>query len=78
MNQYNRIVSAIEYTISELKRGPKDRQDGESTSVYEQRCEVWYDHKYRFSLFACRCLRDMDKTRAEGYLADLRQIRELI
>lgn len=75
-DQYGRIVSAIEYTLDQLRRGPRAKLDEESSSKYMTRCEVWYDHKFKFTLFAIRCLKDVDKGRAETYLNDLRQIRD--
>jgi|694.fasta_scaffold05059_19 hypothetical protein len=77
-DQFARITSAIEYTLDQLRRGPKSRQDDERPSAYEDRCHSFYDAKYRFCLFAIRCLKQVDKMKAELYLDDLRQLRELI
>ena len=72
--QFLRISSAIEYTLDQLRRGPRGREQFEPTFKYENRCEVFFEHKHRFCLFAIRCLKQIDKNKAEGYLADLRQL----
>lgn len=72
--QFFRISSAIEYTLDQLRRGPKARHEGEPLTVYQRRAEQYFDHKHRFCLFAIKCLKQMDKNKAEVYLADLRQL----
>lgn len=74
MEQYRRVVSAIEYTLDQLRRGPKSREDGEPPGSYERRVETWYECKSRFCLYAIRCLKTFDQPRAEIYLQDLRTI----
>ncbi len=76
--QYGRILSAIEYTLEQLKRGPRDRGDHEKADAYEQRVETWYKHKHRFVLFAIKCIKQTDDFRARQYLTDLRAIRDKI
>lgn len=73
-DQYRRIVSAIEYTLNQLRRGPKGRCDDESADVYEHRVETWYMSKSKFVLYAIKCLKSVDQPRAEGYLLDLRTL----
>lgn len=76
--QYGRILSAIEYTLEQMKRGPKDRGNKESADAYEQRVEVWYKHKHRFVLFAIKCVKQTDQLRAKDYLNELRRVRDSI
>ena len=76
--QYGRILSAIEYTLEQMKRGPKDRESRESADAYEQRVEIWYRHKHRFVLFAIKCIKGTDERRAKGYLSELRRVRDSI
>lgn len=73
-DQYRRIVSAIEYTLDQLRRGPKARFDGEAADIYEHRVETWYMSKSKFVLYAIKCLKQVDGPRAEGYLLDLRTL----
>ena len=72
--QYRRVVSAIEYTLAQLRAGTRGKEDSENPNEYEIRVESWYTNKYRFALYAIRCLKSMDKQRAEGFLLDLRQL----
>lgn len=76
--QYRRIISAIDYTLEQLRRGPKDKSDRETVNDYEIRVEGWYKCKFKFCLYAVRCLKSVDKNRAEGYLTDLRQLQDII
>lgn len=76
--QYKRILSAIEYTLEQMKRGPKDRGERESADAYEQRVDIWYKHKHRFVLFAIKCIKPTDAHRAKAYLNELRTVREYI
>lgn len=76
--QYGRILSAIEYTLEQMKRGPKDRGERESADLYEQRVESWYRGKHRFVLFAIKCIKQTDQFRAKQYLSELRRIRDTI
>lgn len=72
--QYSRIVSAIEYTMDQIRRGPKSMEETENPATYEQRIETWYMCKHRFCLYAIKCLKTLDKGRAENYLIDLRNL----
>jgi hypothetical protein len=72
--QYRRIVSAIEYTLDQLRRGPKGKDAKETAPAYERRLEAWYIGKHKFALYAIRCLKTLDAQRAEGFLCDLRQL----
>lgn len=74
--QYVRMLSAVEYTISQLQRGPKDRGDKESARTYEHRVEIWYKHKVRFVLFAIKCIKPTDEHRANEYLQELRRLKD--
>jgi hypothetical protein len=74
VEQYRRIISAIEYTLDQLRRGPKSREDSEAAEVYAHRVETWYECKSRFCLYAIKCLKTFDLPRAEGYLLDLRTL----
>lgn len=74
--QYGRILSAIEYTLEQMKRGPRDRGGHEKTDAYEQRVEAWYRHKHKFVLFAIKCIKPTDEFRAKQYLTELRRIRD--
>lgn len=76
--QYGRILSAIEYTLEQMKRGPKDRGSREAVDAYEQRVESWYRSKHRFVLFAIKCIKQTDEHRAKQYLTELRRIRDTI
>lgn len=76
--QFRRIISAIDYTLEQLRRGPKDKDDKETIRNYELRVESWYKCKFKFCLYAVRCLKSVDKNRAEGYLTDLRQLQDVI
>jgi hypothetical protein len=73
-DQYGRICSAIEYTLEQLRKGPTDRQGHESDGDFEWRFTSWYDCKHRFVLYAIKCLKSMDKARADVYLDTLRQL----
>lgn len=73
-DQYKRIVSAIEYTLEQLRRGPKGKDPKETGPGYERRLEIWYTGKFKFCLYAIKCLKTMDAPRAEGFLCDLRQL----
>lgn len=75
-DQHMRITSAIEYTLADLRRGPKPKCDSESTDRYSKRCLSYFNHKFKFCLYAIRCLKTFDKEQAEAYLSDLRQLRE--
>lgn len=77
-DQFQRISSAIEYTLEQLRRGPRAKGEDERTKHYEERANSFYDAKYRFCLFAIRCMKQLDKGKAELYLDDLRQLRDLI
>lgn len=76
--QYGRILSAIEYTLEQMKRGPRDRGERENADAYEQRVELWYKHKHKFVLFAIKCIKPTDQHRAKAYLNDLRRVRDSI
>lgn len=76
--QYGRILSAIEYTLEQMKRGPRDRGERESADTYEQRVELWYKHKHKFALFAIKCLKTSDHLRAKQYLNELGRVRDSI
>lgn len=76
--QYGRILSAIEYTLEQMKRGPRDRGERETADAYEQRVEIWYKHKHRFALFAIKCIKQTDQHRAKQYLNELRRVRDFI
>jgi hypothetical protein len=76
--QYGRILSAIEYTLEQMKRGPKDRGSREGADAYEMRVELWYKHKHRFALFAIKCLKETEPHRAKAYLNELRRVRDSI
>lgn len=73
--QYQRILSAIEYTLSQMREGPKERAGSESLDAYEQRVELWYRHKHKFALFCIRCIRETDEFRSTMYLQELKRIR---
>lgn len=77
-SQYSQVVNAIDAMLEQLRRGPKLREESETVSAYARRCEVWYDTKYRFCLFGIKCLKQMDKGRAEVFLNDLRQLKDCI
>jgi|688.fasta_scaffold2383838_2 hypothetical protein len=77
-NQYGRICSAIEYAMERLRKGPKERMSDETERQYEIRITTWYDSKHRFLLFGIRCLRGLDKARADYYLTELRQLEDEI
>jgi hypothetical protein len=74
--QYQRIVSAVEYTLSQMRDGPKERGNRETGDAYEQRIELWYKHKHKFALFCIKCIRHADEHRATSYLHELRRIRQ--
>lgn len=76
--QYGRILSAIEYTLEQMKRGPRDRGTGEHADSYEQRVDLWYKHKHKFVLFAIKCIKPSDAHRARVYLNELRAVRDSI
>lgn len=76
--QYGRILSAIEYTLEQMKRGPRDRGSKEHADAYEQRVELWYKHKHKFVLFAIKCIKPTDQHRAKQYLNELRRVRDSI
>lgn len=76
--QYGRILSAIEYTLEQMKRGPKDRGNREDADAYEQRVDLWYKHKHKFVLFAIKCIKQTDQLRAKQYLNELRRVRDSI
>ena len=76
--QYGRILSAIEYTLEQMKRGPRDRGNRENADAYEQRVELWYKHKHKFVLFAIKCIKPTDQHRAKQYLNELRRVRDSI
>ena len=76
--QYGRILNAIEYTLEQMKRGPRDRGEREALDVYEQRVELWYKHKHKFVLFAIKCIKPTDAHRAKNYLHELRRVRDSI
>jgi hypothetical protein len=76
--QYGQVLTAIEYTLDQLRRGPKDRDKNENAKAYEQRVETWYKHKHRFVLFCIKAIRDIDSVRAKSYLNELRNLRDRI
>ena len=73
-DQYRRIVSAIEYTLDQIRSGPKTKEIGEGPTAYERRVELWYTCKYKFALYAIKCLKSIGKEKAEVFLLDLRQL----
>lgn len=76
--QYKRILSAIEYTLEQLRAGPKARGEHENVISYEQRVESWYRSKQTFVLFSVRIVRSVDEQKARSYLNELRRIREWV
>jgi hypothetical protein len=76
--QYKRILGAIEYTLDQLRAGPKARDEHEKEASYEQRVEGWYRSKQVFVLFSIRIVKTVDEQKAKGYLNDLRRIREWV
>lgn len=76
--QYRRILGAIEYTLDQLRAGPKARQEHEKEAYYEQRVESWYRSKQVFVLYSIRIVRTVDEQKAKGYLNELRRIREWV
>lgn len=73
-DQYRRVIAAIEYTLEQLRRGPKGKEGDETVSKYGARIEGWYTRKHKFCLYAIRCLKLWDRPRADLYLDDLRQL----
>ena len=76
--QYKRILSAIEYTLEQMRDGPKDQGARENLDAYEQRVEAWYSSKHRFVLFAVKCVREVDELRAKDYMQQLKRLRHEI
>lgn len=76
--QYKRILSAIEYTLEQLRAGPKARGEHENFTSYEQRVESWYRSKQTFVLFSIRIVRGVDESKARSYFNELRRIREWV
>lgn len=74
--QYGRVVSAIEVTMEDLRRGPRPRRTKEGVDVWKARVDNYYLHKHKFVLFAIRCLKQFDEDRARRYLHELRRWRE--
>ena len=76
--QYKRIVSAIEFSLDQMQKGPTPKSEHEKLDVYAQRFETWYQHKRKFVIFAIKCLRQMDSNRAKLYLTQLRRVEDRI
>lgn len=76
--QYKRILSAIEFTLDQMRDGPKDKGSREKLDAYEQRVEAWYSSKHRFVLYAIKCIREVDEHRAKDYLYQLKRLRQEI
>jgi hypothetical protein len=74
--QYGRIVSAIEFTLDQLREGPRVQARGEREPLYRARIENYYTHKIRFVLYGIKCLKPLDMDRAQGYLRELRRLKE--
>lgn len=77
-NQYKRILSAIEYTLDQMQKGPAPKGAHEKLDVYAQRFETWYQHKRKFAIFAIKCLRQVDSDRAKLCLTKLRRVEDRI
>lgn len=77
-DQHKRVISAIEYTLEQMRNGPRLRSEHENADAYEQRVEGWYRSKHCFVLFAIRCIKNADEHQARKYLGDLYRISEKI
>lgn len=76
--QYKRILSAIEFTLEQMREGPSEKGTREKLDAYEQRVEAWYSSKHRFVLYAIKCVREVDEHRAKDYLHQLKRLRHEI
>lgn len=76
--QHKRVISAIEYTLEQMRQGPRLRGEHENSDAYEQRVQGWYKSKHCFVLFAIRCIKPVDEHQARKYLGELHRISDKI
>jgi len=76
--QFERITSAIEFTLRQLADGPRPRGEEEALSTYENRSVNWYRTKTKFVLYAIELVRPYDFARAHRYFDKLTEIRRSI
>lgn len=72
--QYVRVVSAIEYTLSQLRTGPKGREPYEKVEDYEMHVDGFYKHKIAFMAYAIRYLRTYSRDEAQHYISELKKL----